>query len=169
TQWASWHWIFLVNLPLGGLVLLAAIFTVDETKGEKQRRGADVDGALLSAIGFGALVFAIIEGPKLGWWTPTSEMVVFGWTWPTTAALSRVIRSRIVCLRKLTVGAGGCWGVRNHPRTPAVCSERTGFACNELGMGTCRHGERRFCCWGRCQTCCRPVWRTRHRPGGSWC
>ncbi|HIW46090.1 MAG TPA: MFS transporter [Candidatus Yaniella excrementigallinarum] len=90
TQWASWHWIFLVNLPLGGLVLLAAIFTVDETKGEKQRRGADVDGALLSAIGFGALVFAIIEGPKLGWWTPTSEMVVFGWTWPTTAAVSPV-------------------------------------------------------------------------------
>src|SRR5699024_5987022 len=67
TQWASCHWIFLVNLPLGGLVLLAAIFTVDETKGEKQRRGADVDGALLSAIGFGALVFAFIEGPKLGW------------------------------------------------------------------------------------------------------
>src|SRR5690625_4941870 len=90
TQWASWHWIFLVNLPLGGLVLLAAIFTVDETKGEKQRRGADVDGALLSAIGFGALVFAIIEGPKLGWWTPTSEMVGFGWTWPTTAAVAPV-------------------------------------------------------------------------------
>ena len=90
TQWASWHWIFLVNLPLGGLVLLAAIFTVDETKGEKQRRGADVDGALLSAIGFGALVFAVIEGPKLGWWTPTSEMVIFGWTWPTTAAVSPV-------------------------------------------------------------------------------
>src|SRR5699024_11770970 len=66
------------------------IFTVDETKGEKQRRGTDVDGALLSAIGFGALVFAIIEGPKLGWWTPTSEMVVFGWTWPTTAAVSPV-------------------------------------------------------------------------------
>jgi hypothetical protein len=34
------------------------------------RRGADVDGALLSAIGFGSLVFAVIEGPDLGWWTP---------------------------------------------------------------------------------------------------
>src|SRR5699024_7256177 len=90
TQWASWHWVFLVNLPLVGLVLLAAMFTVEDTKGEKPRRGADVDGALLSAIGFGALVFAIIEGPKLGWWTPTSEMVVFGWTWPTTAAVSPV-------------------------------------------------------------------------------
>lgn len=25
TQWASWHWIFLVNLPLGALVFIAAI------------------------------------------------------------------------------------------------------------------------------------------------
>ncbi len=26
TQWASWHWIFLVNLPLGVLVFIAALF-----------------------------------------------------------------------------------------------------------------------------------------------
>jgi MFS family permease len=90
TQWASWHWIFLVNLPLGVLVFVAALFTVPETRGEKKRPGVDVDGALLSAIGFGALVFAVIEGPDLGWWTPKSDLTVFGWVWPKDAAISAV-------------------------------------------------------------------------------
>ena len=90
TQWASWHWIFLVNLPLGVLVFIAALFTVPETRGEKKRPGIDVDGALLSAIGFGALVFAVIEGPDLGWWTPKSDLTVFGWVWPKDAAISAV-------------------------------------------------------------------------------
>ncbi|SPD88859.1 membrane protein of unknown function [Micropruina glycogenica] len=90
TQWASWHWIFLVNLPLGVLVFIAALFTVPETRGEKKRPGIDVDGALLSAIGFGALVFAVVEGPDLGWWTPKSDLTVFGWVWPKDAAISAV-------------------------------------------------------------------------------
>ena len=50
----------------------------------------DVDGALLSAIGFGALVFAVIEGPDLGWWTPKRDLTVFGWVWPKDAAISAV-------------------------------------------------------------------------------
>ena len=50
TQWVSWHWIFLVNLPLGALVLVGAILTVPETRGGDHRPGADVDGALLSAV-----------------------------------------------------------------------------------------------------------------------
>lgn len=90
TQWASWHWIFLVNIPLGLLVFVAAILTVPETRGAKGRPGADVDGALLSAIGFGALVFAIIEGPDLGWWAPKGELTIFGWTWPADAPISAV-------------------------------------------------------------------------------
>ena len=60
------------------------------TRGKSGRPGIDVDGAMLSAIGFGALVFAVIEGPDLGWWTPKGEFSIFGWNWPTTAALSPV-------------------------------------------------------------------------------
>lgn len=88
TQWASWHWIFLVNIPLGALVFLGGLLVVPETRGAKGRRGADVDGALLSAIGFGALVFAVIEGPDLGWWAPAADFTIFGWVWPADAAIS---------------------------------------------------------------------------------
>lgn len=90
TQWASWHWIFLVNLPIGALVLIAALLVVPETKGGEKRPGVDVDGALLSAIGFGALVFAVIEGPDLGWWAPKEDLTLFGWTWSKGAAISAV-------------------------------------------------------------------------------
>lgn len=90
TQWASWHWIFLVNVPLGLLIIVAAIATVPETRAAKDRPGADVDGALLSAIGFGALVFAVIEGPDLGWWKPKAALNIFGWEWPVTALISAV-------------------------------------------------------------------------------
>lgn len=90
TQWASWHWIFLVNLPIGALVFIAALFTVTETRGAKMLPGVDVDGALLSAIGFGALVFAVIEGPDLGWWTPKRDLTIFGWVWPQEAMISAV-------------------------------------------------------------------------------
>lgn len=90
TQWASWHWIFLVNIPLGALVLVGALLTVPETRGAKALPGLDVGGALLSAIGFGALVFAVIEGPDLGWWQPKAELSALGLVWPTDAPVSSV-------------------------------------------------------------------------------
>lgn len=90
TQWAGWHWIFLVNVPLGLIVLVAAVFTVPETRAVKKLPGVDVDGALLSAIGFGALVFAVIEEPDLGWWAPSGDLQIFGWKWPTDAPVSAV-------------------------------------------------------------------------------
>lgn len=90
THWTSWHWIFLVNLPIGALVVIAALYAVPETRGNNERPGVDVDGALLSAIGFGALVFAIIQGPEVGWWLPEKELHIFGWVWGTDAPISIV-------------------------------------------------------------------------------
>lgn len=90
TQYASWEWIFLVNVPLGAVIFVGALLTVPETRGARGRPGADVDGALLSAIGLGALVFAVIEGPELGWWTPKADLHLFGLTWSKTAPISIV-------------------------------------------------------------------------------
>lgn len=90
TQWVSWHWIFLVNVPIGVIVAIGAVLTVRETRSPDKLPGIDVDGAQLSAIAFGTLVFAIIEAPDLGWWTPKEPLTVFGWTWPTTAPVSPV-------------------------------------------------------------------------------
>lgn len=90
TQVATWRWIFLVSIPIGAVVLVAAWLTVRGTRGTSRAPGLDVDGTLLSAIGFGALVFAIIEGPELGWWAPEAPFSLLGLTWPPDAPVSVV-------------------------------------------------------------------------------
>ncbi|WP_433608854.1 DHA2 family efflux MFS transporter permease subunit [Prescottella agglutinans] len=84
----TWPWIFLVNLPIGILVIIGAFLTVPETRATITVPGLDVVGLLLSAIGFGALIFALIEGQTLGWWKPIADLTVFGMTWPETAPIS---------------------------------------------------------------------------------
>ncbi|MCE1177900.1 MAG: DHA2 family efflux MFS transporter permease subunit [Micrococcales bacterium] len=84
----GWRWIFLVNLPLGIAVIIAALLLVPDTRGEVSGPGADVDGLLTSSLGFGLLVFGLIEGPSLGWWHPKDQLSIFGWTWPADAPIS---------------------------------------------------------------------------------
>ncbi|MBL1083360.1 MFS transporter [Streptomyces actinomycinicus] len=61
-----WGAIFLINLPVAALGLIAVAVLVPESK---HRRGdrPDLLGALLSTIGMAALVYAIISGPGHGW------------------------------------------------------------------------------------------------------
>lgn len=44
TQYASWRWIFLVNLPIGVILFVAAMLLVPETRSAPRGRGADVGG-----------------------------------------------------------------------------------------------------------------------------
>uniref|UniRef100_UPI001C126073 MFS transporter n=1 Tax=Streptomyces brasiliscabiei TaxID=2736302 RepID=UPI001C126073 len=61
-----WGAIFLVNLPVVALGLVAVIALVPESKNPQGDR-PDLLGALLSTIGMTALVYAIISGPEHGW------------------------------------------------------------------------------------------------------
>lgn len=86
----SWEWIFWVNVPVGAVLVVAALIAVPESRAPERRRGFDVDGLLLSAIGFGALVFAVIEGGTLGWWTAKADLHLFGLTWSKDMPISIV-------------------------------------------------------------------------------
>ncbi|WP_370894253.1 DHA2 family efflux MFS transporter permease subunit [Janibacter sp. GXQ6167] len=86
----DWRWIFYVNVPIGVAVVIGAFLVVPETRGSGFKRGMDVDGLLTSALGFGLLVFGLIEGSDLGWWRPLRDFTVAGVTWPATAPLSPV-------------------------------------------------------------------------------
>ncbi|MFD3586689.1 MFS transporter [Streptomyces sp. NPDC058683] len=61
-----WGAIFLINLPVAALALVAVVVLVPESKNPRGDR-PDLLGALLSTIGMAALVFAIISGPQHGW------------------------------------------------------------------------------------------------------
>lgn len=90
TEYASWRWIFWVNLPLGLLVLAGIAAWVPQTRGKQAGKGVDVDGLLTSALGFGLLVFGLIEATSLGWWTKKETLKVFGWSWPESWSMSPV-------------------------------------------------------------------------------
>jgi len=80
---ASWRWAFLVNVPIGALIVVGILLFIPETSDPSVRKGIDVPGNLLVVVGFGALVFSLIEGVHYGWWTATERFALGGATWPS--------------------------------------------------------------------------------------
>ena len=65
TQFASWHWIFWVNVPLGiALVPLAASRLV-ESRGEVKH--LDLPGLALASSGLFGVVYGLVRSQSLGW------------------------------------------------------------------------------------------------------
>ncbi|SEE36358.1 MFS transporter [Streptomyces sp. KS_5] len=64
---ASWRWVFLVNLPVGILALVAAARAVPDSRDPKVSKVPDIVGAGLLTIGIGALALALVEGGDWGW------------------------------------------------------------------------------------------------------
>lgn len=62
----SWRAIFLINVPLGAFVVLAATRKVPETRDLDADGPLDVPGALLAALGLGAVTYALIAAPGAG-------------------------------------------------------------------------------------------------------
>jgi EmrB/QacA subfamily drug resistance transporter len=65
---ASWRWAFWLNIPLGILVLAGIVRAIPETRDAGATPGRDPVGVAMSALGMGAIVFALIEGQWFGWW-----------------------------------------------------------------------------------------------------
>ncbi len=65
---ASWRWAFWLNIPVGLIVLAGIIRTVPETRDPSTEPGRDPLGVAMSALGMGAIVFALIESQWFGWW-----------------------------------------------------------------------------------------------------
>jgi DHA2 family methylenomycin A resistance protein-like MFS transporter len=74
-QAAGWRWVFLFNVPLAAILLLAAAAVVPKMDRSEVRTRFDVLGAILSAVGIALLVFAVIDGQAAGW---TSPLVLAG-------------------------------------------------------------------------------------------
>lgn len=66
--WASWRWIFLINVPIG--VAIAAVGLLLEEHREPDAGSFDAAGALLGGGGLGLLLYAVGSGPTNGWGSP---------------------------------------------------------------------------------------------------
>ncbi|GAA4239018.1 MFS transporter [Actinomadura meridiana] len=70
TENFGWSAVFYVNVPLAGLVALAALVVIPRDAARTERRKFDVPGSLTVTGGSTLLVFALVEGPELGWGSP---------------------------------------------------------------------------------------------------
>ena len=102
TTYASWHWAFLINVPIGIIVIIGVIAVVPETRDLFARKGFDIPGTLLITLGLVGIVFAVIEGQRYGWIKPIADFKIGGWTWPLDS-VSIVLVSGILGLIALIV------------------------------------------------------------------
>ena len=64
----NWRLAFLINLPIGALIVWIAVTRLDETRHERLK--LDVTGALLATLGCTAAVLVFTQGPPRGWTDP---------------------------------------------------------------------------------------------------
>jgi DHA2 family methylenomycin A resistance protein-like MFS transporter len=69
TEAFGWQAVFLVNLPIGVILLLLGLRSLDETR-NPHAPAIDVPGTVLSVLAVGALTYGLIEGGARGWTSP---------------------------------------------------------------------------------------------------
>jgi EmrB/QacA subfamily drug resistance transporter len=101
TDALSWHWIFLVNFPIGVLVVLLTLRLVPGAPPVAAERRLDVGGAITVTVSLMLAVYAIVNGNQYGWTSARTlgvlgaAAVVFG----VFLAIESHVRAPLVPLR----------------------------------------------------------------------
>jgi MFS family permease len=69
TDVLNWHWIFLVNVPVGAVVLVLTLKLVPGARGMAATGRLDVAGAVTVTASLMLAVYAIVNGNQVGWLT----------------------------------------------------------------------------------------------------
>jgi len=72
TDWLSWRWVLLVNVPVGIGLFIVAAMSVTSLPAHPGRQRLDVAGAVAVTLGIAALVFGIAQGSRSGWGSPVT-------------------------------------------------------------------------------------------------
>jgi EmrB/QacA subfamily drug resistance transporter len=63
----NWHWIFLVNLPIGAMVLALSLKLLPHGKGQSDAPPLDIAGAITVTASLMLAVYAVVNGNGNGW------------------------------------------------------------------------------------------------------
>jgi EmrB/QacA subfamily drug resistance transporter len=85
-EWVDWRWIFFINLPLTAVTIALAHLGRCDERAALRVGQMDVPGAILAALGFGALTYGMVEGADKGfggyWWAfavAAAALAAFAW------------------------------------------------------------------------------------------
>lgn len=73
----DWRAIFLINVPIGAVLMVGTLRSVGADRARPEWRGLDLPGALLATASLAALVYAISEADTAGW-TSARALVIGG-------------------------------------------------------------------------------------------
>ena len=76
TEWASWPWVFYVNVPIALAVL--AVTPGLMPVGPRRRGSVDLVGAVLATVGLAATVFGVVRAPEEGWSSAATLLTIAG-------------------------------------------------------------------------------------------
>lgn len=131
----DWRWIFLINLPIGILVILFGLRLVPESTIENDgAAGSDLVGSLLAMFGSAAVVFGLIEGQDLGWLKPIAPLAIARHVlYPKTMAISIVPLAIVLGLIALVSFV--LWEQRREDRGQAVLLNISLFKIKTFAWG----------------------------------
>jgi len=86
TTFFSWRWIFFINVPIGGIALLLALYVLKENT-RATRRHMDIWGLITLGLGLASLLVAMTRLSSHGWSTSEAillaggivALAIFGW------------------------------------------------------------------------------------------
>ncbi len=97
----SWHWIFLVNLPIGAAVYALSLRLLPRDSGAAHGKRLDLAGAITVTAGLMLVVYAVVDGNNAGW-ASASTLSLLGAAALLIAAFLRIesrVRDPLVPLR----------------------------------------------------------------------
>lgn len=109
-QFASWRWIFFINVPVGALALVFTLLFLREEYSEHPGR-FDLPGFALAGAGLATLLFGLDHGSQAGWsapavWTSLSLSVLLlgGLVWRELAVSEPILDVRLLAGRLFGTG-----------------------------------------------------------------
>lgn len=63
----AWQWVFLINVPIGLLAIVAAVSLVPDSRDTSVPRLPDIAGSIVLALSIGALALGLVKGQDWGW------------------------------------------------------------------------------------------------------
>ncbi|MEU8105580.1 MFS transporter [Nonomuraea muscovyensis] len=94
TTGLSWRWVFLMNVPIGAVLIVVALMSLYGTRGGR-RESLDLTGALTGTAGLAALIYGVMRSADHAW----SSMPVVG---PVVAGLLLLVAFTVVEARFAT-------------------------------------------------------------------
>jgi len=77
-EYVDWRWIFTINLPVGIIGVLLAVFMIPEFKHEGKVGKFDLPGAITAAVGFAGLLYVLSKGNEWGWTSEETILTLVG-------------------------------------------------------------------------------------------